>query len=36
MTFSIFGNTFESCLNHLNTVLKRYVETNLILNWKKK
>ena len=33
--FSVFGSTFEDCLNNLNTVLKRCVETNLVLNWEK-
>nr|KYP42550.1 Retrovirus-related Pol polyprotein from transposon 17.6 [Cajanus cajan] len=33
--FSVFGSSFEVCLNNLNTVLKRCVETNLVLNWEK-
>jgi len=33
--FSIFGSSFQSCLENLNTVLKRCVETNLVLNWEK-
>ena len=33
--FSVFGYLFDHCLNNLNMVLKRCVETNLVLNWKK-
>uniref|UniRef100_A0A151UHL8 Retrovirus-related Pol polyprotein from transposon 17.6 n=1 Tax=Cajanus cajan TaxID=3821 RepID=A0A151UHL8_CAJCA len=33
--FSVFGSSFEVCLNNLNTVLKRCVETKLVLNWEK-
>jgi len=33
--FFVFGATFEDCLENLDTVLKRYVETNLVLNWEK-
>ncbi|KAK1433898.1 hypothetical protein QVD17_10816 [Tagetes erecta] len=33
--FSIFGTSFESCLNQLTKVLKRCVETNLVLSWEK-
>ena len=33
--FSVYGYTFSSCLENLDTVLKRCVETNLVLNWKK-
>ena len=33
--FSAFGNSFESCLNHLSLVLKRCQESNLVLNWEK-
>jgi len=33
--FSVFGSSFQSCLENLNTVLKRCVETNLVLNWEK-
>jgi len=33
--FSIYGSTFSSCLENLDTVLKRCVETNLVLNWEK-
>nr|GEY09593.1 hypothetical protein [Tanacetum cinerariifolium] len=31
--FSIFGNSFQSCLSHLERMLKRYEDTNLCLNW---
>ncbi|KAJ0586830.1 putative nucleotidyltransferase, Ribonuclease H [Helianthus annuus] len=33
--FSIFGPSFDSCLNELEKVLKRCVETNLVLSWEK-
>jgi len=33
--FSVFGSSFQSCLENMNTVLKRCVETNLVLNWEK-
>ena len=33
--FSIFGTSFNSCLSNLDTILKRCVETNLVLNWEK-
>ena len=33
--FSVYGTTFSSCLKNLDTVLKRCVETNLVLNWEK-
>ena len=33
--FSIYGDTFSECLNHLNLVLTRCREKNLTLNWEK-
>nr|GFB57807.1 reverse transcriptase domain-containing protein [Tanacetum cinerariifolium] len=33
--FSIFGDTFSSCLINLDKMLKRCEETNLVLNWEK-
>jgi len=30
--FSIYGDLFDQCLQHLELVLKRCVEKNLILN----
>ncbi|GJW15487.1 reverse transcriptase domain-containing protein [Tanacetum coccineum] len=33
--FSIFGDSFSSCLSHLNKMLKRCEDTNLVLNWEK-
>ncbi|KAI3824039.1 hypothetical protein L1987_05486 [Smallanthus sonchifolius] len=33
--FSIFGTSFESCLDELEKVLKRCVEKNLVLSWEK-
>ena len=33
--FSVIGSTFENCLHNLTLVLKRCLETNLVLNWEK-
>ncbi|KAL1536745.1 hypothetical protein AAHA92_29345 [Salvia divinorum] len=33
--FSVFGKSFDHCLDNLAKVLQRYVETNLVLNWEK-
>ncbi|GJX02980.1 reverse transcriptase domain-containing protein [Tanacetum coccineum] len=33
--FSIFGDSFSSCLSHLNKMLQRCEDTNLVLNWEK-
>nr|GFA50727.1 reverse transcriptase domain-containing protein [Tanacetum cinerariifolium] len=33
--FFIFGNLFQSCLSHLEKILKRCEDTNLCLNWEK-
>ena len=33
--FSVFGPSYDECLNNLNMVLKRCVETNLVFNWEK-
>nr|GEX03605.1 reverse transcriptase domain-containing protein [Tanacetum cinerariifolium] len=33
--FSVFGNSFQSCLPHLEKMLKRCEDTNLCLNWEK-
>jgi len=33
--FLAFGSFFQSCLENLNIVLRRCVETNLVLNWEK-
>src|SRR3954469_12828039 len=33
--FSVFRASFDLCLENLDTVLKRCVETNLVLNWEK-
>nr|GEY01419.1 reverse transcriptase domain-containing protein [Tanacetum cinerariifolium] len=33
--FFVFGNSFQSCLSHLERMLKRYEDTNLCLNWEK-
>ena len=31
--FSVFGPLFDTCLDNLEKVLQRCVETNLVLNW---
>ncbi|GJU99945.1 reverse transcriptase domain-containing protein [Tanacetum coccineum] len=33
--FSVFGDSFASCLSNLNKMLKRCEDTNLVLNWEK-
>nr|GEY97451.1 hypothetical protein [Tanacetum cinerariifolium] len=33
--FSVFGDSFSSCLSHLDTMLQRCKDTNLVLNWEK-
>nr|GEV85413.1 reverse transcriptase domain-containing protein [Tanacetum cinerariifolium] len=33
--FSVFGNSFETCLSHLDKMIKRCEDTNLYLNWEK-
>nr|GEY84623.1 reverse transcriptase domain-containing protein [Tanacetum cinerariifolium] len=33
--FSFFGNSFQTCLSHLEKMLKRCKDTNLCLNWEK-
>nr|GEW60922.1 reverse transcriptase domain-containing protein [Tanacetum cinerariifolium] len=33
--FSFFGNSFGTCLSHLDKMLKRCEDTNLCLNWEK-
>nr|GEV86700.1 reverse transcriptase domain-containing protein [Tanacetum cinerariifolium] len=33
--FLVFGDSFSSCLSHLETMLQRCEDTNLILNWEK-
>ena len=33
--FSVFGYSFNECLVHLKSVLKRCEEKNLVLNWEK-
>ena len=33
--FSVFGDSFESCLENLRKVLERCQEKNLVLNWEK-
>ena len=33
--FSVYGSSFEKCLENLETVLKRCQDKNLAMNWKK-
>nr|GEV81139.1 reverse transcriptase domain-containing protein [Tanacetum cinerariifolium] len=33
--FLVFGDSFSSCLSHLDTVLQWCEDTNLVLNWEK-
>nr|GEV84646.1 reverse transcriptase domain-containing protein [Tanacetum cinerariifolium] len=33
--FSVFGNSFQTCISHLERMLKRCEDTNLCLNWEK-
>ncbi|GJW37339.1 reverse transcriptase domain-containing protein [Tanacetum coccineum] len=33
--FSVFRNSFRTCLSHLDKMLKRCEDTNLCLNWEK-
>nr|GEV30382.1 reverse transcriptase domain-containing protein [Tanacetum cinerariifolium] len=33
--FSIIGNSFRTCLSHLEKMLKRFEDANLCLNWEK-
>ncbi|GKB66418.1 reverse transcriptase domain-containing protein [Tanacetum coccineum] len=33
--FSVFGDSFSSCLSHLDKMLQRCEDTNLMLNWEK-
>nr|GFA71102.1 reverse transcriptase domain-containing protein [Tanacetum cinerariifolium] len=33
--FSVFGNSFQTCLSHLEKMLKRCEDTNIYLNWEK-
>nr|GFA45270.1 reverse transcriptase domain-containing protein [Tanacetum cinerariifolium] len=33
--FSVFGDFFSSCPSHVDKMLKRYEDTNLVLNWEK-
>nr|GEX80098.1 reverse transcriptase domain-containing protein [Tanacetum cinerariifolium] len=33
--FFVFGNSFQSCVSHLEKMLKRFEDTNICLNWEK-
>ena len=33
--FSVFGDSFDKCLENLALMLRRCVDTNLVLNWEK-
>nr|GEY31148.1 reverse transcriptase domain-containing protein [Tanacetum cinerariifolium] len=34
--FSVFGNSFQTCISHLEKMLKQCEDTNLCLNWEKR
>ncbi|GJS70244.1 reverse transcriptase domain-containing protein [Tanacetum coccineum] len=34
--FSVFGDSFDSCLSNLEKMLKKCEDTNLVLNWEKR
>ena len=33
--FSVYGDSFDACLSNLSLVLKRCMNSNLVLNWEK-
>ncbi|GKE16873.1 reverse transcriptase domain-containing protein [Tanacetum coccineum] len=33
--FSVFGNSFDKCLNNLDKMLQRCIDVHLVLNWEK-
>ena len=33
--FSVYGSSFDACLDNLSKVLQRCEDTNLVLNWDK-
>ncbi|CAJ2671830.1 unnamed protein product [Trifolium pratense] len=33
--FTVYGSSFDACLNSLNLILERCIETNLVLNYEK-
>ncbi|GJX60612.1 DNA-directed DNA polymerase [Tanacetum coccineum] len=33
--FSVFGNSFDNCLNNLDKMLQRCKDANIVLNWEK-
>ncbi|GKG07020.1 hypothetical protein Tco_0329989, partial [Tanacetum coccineum] len=33
--FSVFGNSFDKCLNNLDKMLQRFKDAHLVLNWEK-
>jgi hypothetical protein len=33
--FTVYGDSFDKCLENLSLVLKRCIETNLVLNYEK-
>ena len=33
--FSVYGKSFDECLENLDKVLKRWQEMHLVLNWEK-
>ena len=35
LDFSLYGSSFENCLENLAIVLQRYKDNNLAINWEK-
>ncbi|GJY53218.1 reverse transcriptase domain-containing protein [Tanacetum coccineum] len=33
--FSVFGNSFDNCMNNLDKMLQRFKDAHLVLNWEK-
>ena len=33
--FTVYGSSFEQCLHNLRTILQRFKDKNLALNWEK-
>ena len=33
--FTVYGSSFEQCLHNLGTILQRFQDKNLALNWEK-
>jgi len=33
--FTVYGDSFDKCLENLSLILKRFIETNVVLNYEK-